>query len=155
MWAQKYEHLPDYTTLAEKKLFRFSVAALFACLTWLPLWALAWTPAEINFLQWQPEQVVPAIQRADSLFASGQFEAATPLYKAQVWQHRRASADLLLKLAYAQQQLGHYPAALLYLSLAQARQPQVRTWRQQVALATQHRLVGYPATCPGCWAGTD
>ncbi|MBF9224269.1 hypothetical protein [Hymenobacter ruricola] len=53
---------------------------------------------------------------------------------------------LLLKMAYVQQQLGHYPAALLYLSLAQARQPRVRTWRQMVALATQHRLVGYPAT---------
>ena len=53
---------------------------------------------------------------------------------------------MLLKIAYVQQQLGHYPAALLYLSLAQARQPRVRTWRQMAALATQHRLVGYPAT---------
>ena len=49
-------------------------------------------------------------------------------------------------MAYAQQQIGHYPAALLYLSMAQARQPRIRTWRQLVALATQHRLVGYPAT---------
>ena len=49
-------------------------------------------------------------------------------------------------MAYVQQQLGHYPAALLYLSLAQARQPRVRTWRQMTALAAQHRLVGYPAT---------
>ncbi|GAA3963384.1 hypothetical protein [Hymenobacter antarcticus] len=53
---------------------------------------------------------------------------------------------MLLKMAYVQQQLGHYPAALLYLSMAQARQPRVRTWRQMTALATQHRLVGYPAT---------
>ncbi|ALW86989.1 hypothetical protein AUC43_19040 [Hymenobacter sedentarius] len=53
---------------------------------------------------------------------------------------------MLLKLAYAQQQLGHYPAALLYLSLAQAREPRVRTWRQLATLAAQHRLVGYPAT---------
>ena len=53
---------------------------------------------------------------------------------------------MLLKMAYVQQQLGHYPAALLYLSLAQARQPRVRTWRQMTALATQQRLVGYPAT---------
>ena len=49
-------------------------------------------------------------------------------------------------MAYAQQQLGHYPAALLYLSLAQARQPRLRTWRQLTTLAAQHRLVGYPAT---------
>ena len=49
-------------------------------------------------------------------------------------------------MAYAQQQLGHYPAALLYLSMAQARQPRVRTWQQMASLAAQHRLVGYPNT---------
>ena len=49
-------------------------------------------------------------------------------------------------MAYAQQQLGHYPAALLYLSMAQARQPRVRTWQQLASLAAQHRLVGYPNT---------
>lgn len=49
-------------------------------------------------------------------------------------------------MAYAQQQLGHYPAALLYLSLAQTRQPRVPTWRHMAALAARHRLVGYPAT---------
>ncbi|MCC3151998.1 hypothetical protein Q3A66_18725 [Hymenobacter sp. BT770] len=69
-----------------------------------------------------------------------------PAFKQQVWQERRASPELLLKLAYAQQQLGHYPAALLYLSLAQAREPRVHTWRQLASLAAQHRLVGYPAT---------
>ena len=53
---------------------------------------------------------------------------------------------MLLKMAYAQQQLGHYPAALLYLSLAQTRQPRVRTWQQMATLAAQHRLVGYPVT---------
>ncbi|MDO7854256.1 hypothetical protein [Hymenobacter convexus] len=63
-----------------------------------------------------------------------------------MWQKRRVSPSLLLKMAYAQQQLGHYPAALLYLSLAQARQPRVRTWRQMAAVAARHRLVGYPAT---------
>ncbi|MFC7669893.1 hypothetical protein ACFQT0_22890 [Hymenobacter humi] len=69
-----------------------------------------------------------------------------PAFKQQVWQQRRASPELLLKLAYAQQQLGRYPAALLYLSLAHAREPRVRTWRQLATLAAQHRLVGYPAT---------
>ena len=86
------------------------------------------------------------MRRADSLFAAGQYEASFPGYRQQVWQQRRVSPQLLLKMAYAQQQLGHYPAALLYLSMAQARQPRVRTWRQLVALAAQHRLVGYPAT---------
>ncbi|WP_426060929.1 hypothetical protein [Hymenobacter sp. B1770] len=63
-----------------------------------------------------------------------------------MWQKRQASPELLLKLAYAQQQLGHYPATLLYLSLAYAREPRVRTWRQLATLAAQHRLVGYPMT---------
>ncbi|WP_201980918.1 hypothetical protein [Hymenobacter rubidus] len=83
---------------------------------------------------------------ADSLFAAGQYAAAAPVYHQQVWGQQRVSAALLLKMAYAQQQLGHYPAALLYLSFAQARQPRVHTWRQMAALAAQHRLVGYPAT---------
>jgi hypothetical protein len=86
------------------------------------------------------------LARADSLFAVGQYAAAFPAYRAQVWEKRRVSTGLLLKMAYAQQQLGHVPAALLYLSMAQARQPRVRTWRQMATLAAQHRLVGYPAT---------
>lgn len=69
-----------------------------------------------------------------------------PAYRGQVWRQRQVSPALLLKIAYAQQQLGHYPAALLYLSLAQARQPRVSTWRQLATLAAQHRLVGYPTT---------
>lgn len=86
------------------------------------------------------------VRRADSLFTTGHYAAAVPAYRRQVWQQRRASPELLLKMAYAQQQLGHYPAALLYLSLAQARQPRLHTWRQLAALAAQHRLVGYPVT---------
>ena len=89
---------------------------------------------------------VPGLRPADSLFTAGLYAAAVPAYRQQIWQYRRASPKLLLKMAYAQQQLGHYPAALLYLSLAQARQPRVRTWRQLTTLATQYRLVGYPAT---------
>ena len=87
-----------------------------------------------------------ALQQADSLFAVGEYAASVPAYKKQVWHQRRTSPALLLKIAYAQQQLGHYPAALLYLNLAQARQPRVDTWRQLVTLAAEHRLVGYPAT---------
>jgi hypothetical protein len=86
------------------------------------------------------------LRQADSLFARGQYEAAAPLYRHQVWGQRQASPQLLLKMAFAQQQLGHYPAALLYLSLAQARQPRLSTWRQLTALAAQQRLVGYPTT---------
>jgi tetratricopeptide (TPR) repeat protein len=89
---------------------------------------------------------VISLAQADSLFAVGQYERAFPAYRQQLWRQRRTSPELLLKMAYAQQQLGHYPAALLYLSMAQARQPRVRTWRQLAGLAAQHRLVGYPTT---------
>lgn len=110
----------------------------------LPLWVLAAPPLPNKTRQ---RAVPPAtVRRADSLFAQGQYAAAAPTYRALVWRQRRASPALLLRMAYAQQQLGHAPAALLYLSLAQARQPRVRTWRQLAALAAQHRLVGYPAT---------
>ena len=90
--------------------------------------------------------VTVPLDRTNSLFAAGQYALAFSGYKQQVWQQRRTSPELLLKMAYAQQQLGHYPAALLYLSMAQARQPSVRTWQQMASLAAQHRLVGYPNT---------
>ena len=112
----------------------------------LPLWALGAEPPENKLPTISVSNAKPALRQADSLFAAGKYAAAVPAYKQQVWQERKASPALLLKLAYAQQQLGRYPAALLYLSLAQAREPRVRTWRQLATLAAQHRLVGYPAT---------
>ena len=146
LWAQKYGDLCDYTTLMQKKVSLRLMQPLLLSLILLPLWALASEPgAKIN-------SSLPAFspastrQRADSLFAAGQYAAAFPGYKQQVWQQQRASPELLLKMAYAQQQLGHYPAALLYLSMAQARQPRVRTWQQMASLAARHRLVGYPST---------
>ncbi|MBD2770059.1 hypothetical protein IC235_19400 [Hymenobacter sp. BT664] len=112
----------------------------------LPVWGLGENLPEEKTSLNSPARLSQALRQADSLFAAGQYAAAMPPYKQQVWQQRRASPELLLKMAYAQQQLGHYPAALLYLSLAQAREPRVRTWRQLAALAAQHRLVGYPVT---------
>ncbi|MBC6989386.1 SH3 domain-containing protein [Hymenobacter sp. BT491] len=49
-------------------------------------------------------------------------------------------------MAYVQEGLGHYPAALYYLGLAHARQPQQSTWRKMVELAQLYRLTGYPNT---------
>jgi hypothetical protein len=83
---------------------------------------------------------------ADSLFEKGNYAGAASLWHQQIWREQRVSPQLFLKMAYAQQQLGHSPAALLYLNMAQARQPRLPTWRQLVAVAAQHRVVGYPAT---------
>jgi tetratricopeptide (TPR) repeat protein len=132
--------------LVEKKLSLRALVALFGILIALPFWALGDDTSGIKFLPTTAARSNSQLWRADSLFALGQYAAAAPLYRQQVWRQRQASPQLLLRMAFAQQQLGHYPAALLYLNLAQARQPHVRTWRQIAALATQYRLVGYPAT---------
>ena len=139
LWAQKYEVQPTHTTLTSKKLL-FSLLLLAAS----PAWAL--NPSTLSPLAAAEKNSAAAQQRADSLFATGQLAPATALYRAQVWQQRQVSPRLLLRLAYAEQQLGRPTAALLYLSMAQARQPRLSTWRQLVALATRQRLVGYPAT---------
>jgi hypothetical protein len=137
--------------LAKKKLSLRTAWALFGILILLPFWGLAADFGGIFFFSTSASKPGAELQRADSLFAAGQFAAAAPLYRRQVWQRRQASPQLLLRMAFAQQQLGHYPAAMLYLSLAQARQPRLRTWRQLSALATQYRLVGYPNTWQQEW----
>lgn len=49
-------------------------------------------------------------------------------------------------MAYVQEGLGHYPAALYYLSMALARQPRLSTWHKMADLARDQRLAGYPET---------
>jgi len=146
LWAQKYDDLPNYTTLVQKKVSFLSVAALLLGLTILPLCSLAKNSFESFFSASTTATPPRQLRPADSLFAAGQFQAASVLYRQILWQQRQASPALLLRLAYAQQQQGHYPAVLLYLSMAQARQPRVSTWRQLAALAARHHLVGYPGT---------
>jgi tetratricopeptide (TPR) repeat protein len=120
--------------------------ALLAGLILLPLWCLSANPGSKKKLLPASKPPVALLPRADSLFTKGQYAAASSLYHQQVWQKKQVSPQLLLKLAYAQQQLGHFPAALLYLNMAYAREPQLRTWRQLATLAAQHRLIGYPST---------
>ena len=144
--VQKYYHLSNYTTLIQKKVSPLLITAFLLGLTPLPHWGLG---EKIILKKTQlplPSSTPQGLRQADSLFAGGQYSASAPIYHRQIWQKQRVSPALLLKMAYAQQQLGHYPAALLYLNLAQARQPRMNTWRQITTLATQHRLVGYPAT---------
>jgi hypothetical protein len=122
------------------------VRTLFLLLIFLPICGLSSQLPIKKKLAFGSLALTVDLGRADSLFAAGQYAAAFPAYRAQVWGRRRVSTELLFKMAYAQQQLGHAPAELLYLSMAQARQPRVRTWRQMAAVAARHRLVGYPAT---------
>lgn len=136
--------------MIQKKLSFLSVRTLLLGLilnlTLLPICSLGENTASKK--KFTPPTITPIIrlQQADSLFAAANYGGAAAGYHQQLWERHRASPEMLLRLAYAQQQLGHYPAALLYLSFAQARQPRVRTWRQMASLAAQHRLVGYPAT---------
>ncbi|WP_426492483.1 hypothetical protein [Hymenobacter sp. 102] len=71
-------------------------------------------------------------------------EQAYPLYRQAREQDGQQSVRQLLRMAYVQEELGHYPAALYYLSLAQAWQPRNATWHKIVSLAQEHRLTGYP-----------
>ncbi len=146
LWAQKYGKLFGCATSVQKKVPWHFAGALFLGFMALPFWGLGANGEPKKNLSAPPLVTAGALPRVDSLLAARQYAAATALLRGQVWGQRRASARALLQLAYAQQQLGHYPAALLYLGLAQARQPRLDTWRQQAALAARHRLVGYPTT---------
>ncbi|HEX8349407.1 MAG TPA: hypothetical protein VF598_05570, partial [Hymenobacter sp.] len=84
------------------------------------------------------------LRKADSLFAAGVYEQAYPFYRQVLRQERQASPQLLLRMAYVQEGLGHYPAALYYLSLAQVRQPRHATWHKIAELAQNQRVTGYP-----------
>jgi tetratricopeptide (TPR) repeat protein len=146
LWVQKYSYFFNPTTPRQKNLFFLRTSSFLIWFISLPLWALA-TPQKTGFFSVDKAPVMLAqAQRADSLFERGQYEAAIPLYRAQVWQQRQASARLLVRLAYAEHQQAHYAAELLYLNMALARQPRLSTWRQLAALAQRQRLVGYPTT---------
>ncbi|RPD47817.1 hypothetical protein DNI29_10270 [Hymenobacter sediminis] len=80
------------------------------------------------------------------MFEKGRVEQAYPLYRRAREQQGIQSVRQLLRMAYVQEGLGHYPAALYYLSLAQAWQPRYATWQKMVELAQEHRLTGYPNT---------
>ncbi|WP_188815718.1 hypothetical protein [Hymenobacter cavernae] len=75
---------------------------------------------------------------------AGKQEQAYPLYRRILRQERQASPQLLLRMAYVQEGLGHYTAALYYLNLAQTRQPRHATWHKIVELAQNQRATGYP-----------
>lgn len=92
------------------------------------------------------QKVAPALARADSAFDAGAYQLAYRLYRGMVRQEAVASPRLLLRMAYVQEGLGHYPAALYYLSMALARQPRLATWHKMADLARDQRLTGYPET---------
>lgn len=143
---QKYSPFPILTTLPLKKTLQLPGLGRRPALILLLLGQLGTARAD-NFFFTSPASAPPAgLRRADSLFAQGQYAAAVPLYRAQVWQRRQVSGRLLLRLAYAEHRLGHLPAEMLYLNLALARQPRLSTWQRLVALAQRQQLVGYPST---------
>jgi hypothetical protein len=146
LWVQKYSDILNLTTPAQKETAAGGRAGWQRLLILLPLWGLAAGCGPINFSGKAPAAGPLAQAQADLLFAQGRYAAAAPLYHAQVWRQQQVSARVLLRMAYAQHQLGHYAAEMLYLNLAQARQPRLRTWQQLASLAQRQRLVGYPTT---------
>ncbi len=143
---QKYGVILNLTTLVQKETRATPWLGRLAWFIQLPFWALAVACGPVNFSGSPAPKASPELQQADLLFTKGDYAAAAPRYRAQIWQRQQISPRLLLRMAYAQHQLGHYPAELLYLNLALARQPRLSTWRQLVAVAQRQRLVGYPST---------
>jgi hypothetical protein len=94
----------------------------------------------------QAQPVTSDLKKADSLFEAGQMEPSFRLYRQVREQQEQQSARQLLRMAYVQEGLGHYPAALYYLSVAHNWYPRHATWRKMVALAQEYRLTGYPDT---------
>jgi len=146
LWVQKYGVILNLTTLAQKETPASPWPSRLSLFIWLPFWLLATACGPLNFSGRPAAEAPTALQQADSLFAKGSYAAAAPGYRAQIWRQQQLSPRLLLRMAYTQHQLGHYAAELLYLNLAQARQPRLSTWRQLVAVAQRQRLVGYPST---------
>jgi hypothetical protein len=146
LWVQKYGDILNLTTLQQKETWAAPRRGRWRLLIQLPLWALATACGPINFSGNAPAKAAASLEQADLQFANGQYAAAAPLYRAQIWRQQQVSSQLLLRMAYAQHQLGHYAAEMLYLNMAQARQPRLSTWRQLAALAQRQRLVGYPTT---------
>jgi hypothetical protein len=146
LWVQKYGDILNLTTPAQKETSNTTWLGRWRLLIQLPLWALASACGQINFSGSGPATLTPTLGQADALFAKGQYSAAASLYHTQIWRQQQVSPRVLLRMAYTQHQLGHYPAEMLYLNLAQVRQPRLGTWRQLAALAQRQRLVGYPTT---------
>ncbi|RFP64086.1 hypothetical protein D0N36_15825 [Hymenobacter lapidiphilus] len=94
----------------------------------------------------QAQNVSPALQKADSLYEAGQVARAYPLYRQARDYDGLQSGRQALRMAYTQEALGHYPAALYYLSVSQSLEPRYATWQKMVSLAQEHRLTGYPDT---------
>ena len=146
MWVQKYGAILNLTTPPRKETRPAPWLRWLARFSQLPFWALAVGCGPPNFSLRPTPPVSAELRQADSLFARGDYAAAAPRYRAQIWRQRQVSARLLLRMAYAQHQLRHPAAELLYLNLALARQPRLSTWQQLVAVAQRQRLVGYPST---------
>jgi len=146
LWVQKYDAILNLTTPLQKKTRASPWPGQLARFIQLPFWLLATACGPINFSASPAPRASPELRQADLLFEKGDYAAAAPRYRAQIWQRQQISPRLLLRMAYAQHQLRHYAAELLYLNLAQARQPRLSTWRQLVAVAQRQRLVGYPGT---------
>ena len=139
MWAQKYDNILQQTTLGLKKTL-----ILVALTGFHSAGALNFRPFSLS--ETAAKKSNATALRGDSLFEAANYAAALPCYKAVVWRGQHASPRLLLRLAYAEQQVRHETAAVLYISMAQAREPRLATWRALAALAARQQLVGYPTT---------
>jgi len=85
------------------------------------------------------------LQRADSLFAMRQYDAAQKLYADQLAQNNGGLVPLSVyyKLAFISEQQNQYAPAMYYLSLAYNRQPNQLVLNKLNEMADTYGLIGY------------
>lgn len=83
------------------------------------------------------------MQQADTLFEKQAYTQALKYYEQLLLQSGRASAGMLLKMAYIEEGLQNSTKALYYLNLYYAYKPSQRVIDKMKEMALQHNLKGY------------
>ncbi len=83
------------------------------------------------------------IRRADSLFATGATAEAIPIYETAMATGQPATDAMLLKLAFAHEQLADVPKLLYYLEVYFDRHPSEAVLRKMNDIARANGLSGY------------
>lgn len=99
----------------------------------------------IILLMWSSAQAQSEkqIQKADSLFESGNYTTALSIYENSYKTTKKTSLHILMKMAFIQEGLGNYSQTLYYLSLYQLRHPNSATLLHMKSIAEQYKLLGY------------
>jgi tetratricopeptide (TPR) repeat protein len=112
--------------------------ALIAVLCVAPLFTSHALPAEVE------------LSKADSLFAAKKYTQAHQAY-ASLLARGYQSPAMLLRMAYIEEGMQHYPLALYYLHKAYLLHPNEKIWQKIQHLAQSQQATGYNRPLPEVW----